>query len=559
MKILIADDIEDARIILKKTLESDGYSVEAASNGSEALRMAKESPPDMIVSDILMPEMDGFELCRLVKEDKQLRKIPFIFYTATYVDPKDERLAISLGASRYILKPIERAEFLNIIKEVIQEYKEKKLVIPEKPVEGKPELFRMYEKSLREKLDKKVKELEKGNRALRESEARFKSVIDNVEFGVSLISPAMEVLLLNRQMKKWFPDVDVSQKPICYKVFQTPPGNEICSYCPTHKTLSDGNVHEVFTDTTLGQKIKHSRIISSPIRDEKGKVTAAVEIIEDITNRKQAEKELKKLREHLEELVKARTGELQKKTAELERANIQLKELDRLKSMFIASMSHELRTPLNSIIGFTGIILQGVTGDINEEQKKQLTMVKNSANHLLELINDIIDLSKIEAGMIELFIDKFDLSSLMKEVNDSFKVAAAEKDLNLTFKMPKRLSIKSSKRRTKKILENLVNNAIKFTDRGEIEIKVVKEDRSVEISVRDTGIGIKKEDMDKLFKAFSQIRDEGRQFQEGTGLGLYLSKKLTDLLGGEIRAESEFGKGSEFTFTLPLESKEVST
>jgi len=559
VKILIADDIEDARIILKKTLESDGHTVEAASNGAEALRISKESPPDMIISDILMPEMDGFELCRVVKEDKQLRKMPFIFYTATYVDPKDEKLAMSLGASRYILKPIESAEFLNIINEVLKEYKEKKLAVPEKPMEGKPELFRMYEESLREKLDKKIKELEKGNRVLRESEARFRSVIDNVEFGVSLISPAMEVLLLNRQMKKWFPDVDVSQKPICYKVFQTPPGNEICSYCPTHKTFSDGKIHEAFTETTVGQKIKHYRIISSPIRDEKGKVTTAVVMFEDITESKQAEEELKKYREHLEDMVKARTGELQEKTVELERANIQLKELDRLKSMFIASMSHELRTPLNSIIGFTGIILKGMSGDITEEQRKQITMVKNSGNHLLALIEEIIDLSEIEAGKVELIIEEFNLSSLMQEVKDSFKAAAAEKGLKLSFEMPERLVIKSSKQRTKQVLMNFVSNAVKFTDKGKIEIKAAKKDGRMEVSVRDTGIGIKKEHMDKLFKAFSQIRVEGRPKQEGTGLGLYFSKKLADLLGGEIKAESEFGRGSEFTFTLPLESKEVRT
>ena len=127
MRILIVDDHADSRIILRKTLESDGYTVMTASNGAEALKAARELLPDMIISDILMPVMDGFRLCREIRQDKQLCKIPFVFYTATYMDPKDERLAMSLGASRYIIKPADTAEFLRTIKGVFQEYKKKKL------------------------------------------------------------------------------------------------------------------------------------------------------------------------------------------------------------------------------------------------------------------------------------------------------------------------------------------------------------------------------------------------------------------------------------------------
>jgi len=160
MKILIVDDNEDSRIILKTTLELDGHIVEEAPHGLKALKMAKESMPDIFISDILMPVMDGFSLCREVKQDEKLRKIPFVFYTATYLDPKDEKLAASLGASRYIVKPMDFDKFLKIIKEVFQEYSEKRLLIPEKPTEEEPELFRMYQDSVVRMLDKKVQELE---------------------------------------------------------------------------------------------------------------------------------------------------------------------------------------------------------------------------------------------------------------------------------------------------------------------------------------------------------------------------------------------------------------
>jgi len=242
----------------------------------------------------------------------------------------------------------------------------------------------------------------------------------------------------------------------------------------------------------------------------------------------------------------------------LEQANMRLKELDRLKSMFIASMSHELRTPLNSIIGLTGIILQGISGKITEVQRRELTMVKNSANHLSALINDVIDVSKIETDQVELAIENLDLAELMQEVRDSFEVAVDEKGLKMSLKTPERLIIKSDKRRAKQVVMNLVSNAIKFTDKGEIAIKAVKKDDRVEISVADTGIGIRKENMKMLFKQFSRIHVAGMTRVEGTGLGLYLSKKIAALFGGEIEAKSEFGKGSKFTFILPLKDKEAS-
>lgn len=265
---------------------------------------------------------------------------------------------------------------------------------------------------------------------------------------------------------------------------------------------------------------------------------------------------LRKSRNELEQWGKEMEKRVEKRTEELEHANLKLQELDHLKSLFIASMSHELRTPLNSIIGFTGIILQGMSGEINNEQEKQLTLVKNSANHLLALINDIIDISKIEAGKVEIAIEEFDLSLLAQEIKDSFAVAIDKKELKLLLQTPPTLIIKTDKRRTEQVLVNFVSNAVKFTDKGEIEIKIVKKDKTAEISVRDTGVGVKKEDMNKLFKDFSRIPIKDRTI-EGTGLGLYLSKKIANLLDGDIRAESEFGKGSVFTLTLPIKYKEA--
>lgn len=303
---------------------------------------------------------------------------------------------------------------------------------------------------------------------------------------------------------------------------------------------------------SLGKYGKWLRFTAAPLRGPGGEIVGAIETLQDVTERKQAEMALTKAYEEMEQRVAERTRDLTE-------ANLKLKELDRLKSLFIASMSHELRTPLNSIIGFTGIILMGMAGELTEEQRKQLTMVKNNAHQLLALINDVIDVSKIEAGSVELLIEEFDLITLVQELKDSFTLATDDKGLEMTLTMPDTLIIKSDERRTKQIITNLVSNAVKFTDNGKIALKVVKEDRMAEVSVEDTGIGIKEEDMDRLFLAFSRIHVDGVLIREGTGLGLYLSKKIANFLGGELTAKSEFGRGSTFTFTVPLNYEEVKT
>ena len=220
-------------------------------------------------------------------------------------------------------------------------------------------------------------------------------------------------------------------------------------------------------------------------------------------------------------------------------------------------MSHELRTPLNSIIGFTGIILMGLSGSINEEQKKQLNLIKNSSKHLLSLINDILDISKIEAGKVELSIEEFKLDDIVGEVVESYAPALNEKGLKLLKDIPAGIMLHSDKRRFKQVLMNLVTNAVKFTDQGSIKIEArVSKNKNLEICVTDTGIGIKEEDMDKLFKFFQQIDMSSTKRYEGTGLGLHLSRKLVIMMGGDISVKSEYGKGSKFIIAIPLKYKE---
>jgi len=255
--------------------------------------------------------------------------------------------------------------------------------------------------------------------------------------------------------------------------------------------------------------------------------------IRDITERKTKEKALNRM------------------TEEVRAANLRLKDLDHLKSLFIASMSHELRTPLNSIIGFTGIMVKGMAGEINPEQKKQLGMVQDSARHLLALINDLIDFSRIEAGKIEANVSTFDLVDVLREIRNTIGTVAAEQGLILNIEIPGPILVTSDDRRIKQIILNLVSNAIKFSDEGRIDVTVQQKGEIVEVSVSDTGIGIRPEDLAQLFRPFVRVMVPGRH-TEGTGFGLYLSKKIARFLGGDIAGKSEMHKGSVFTFSFPI-------
>ncbi|MCX8059380.1 MAG: ATP-binding protein [Spirochaetes bacterium] len=249
----------------------------------------------------------------------------------------------------------------------------------------------------------------------------------------------------------------------------------------------------------------------------------------------------------LEHIVNERTKELEEA---LEKAQF----ADKMKSTFLATMSHELRTPLNSIIGFTGILLQELPGKLNDEQKKQLTMVKKSSQHLLDLINDVLDLSKIEAGEFKLVYEKFELLPFLEDIFNSLMPQIQKKGLGFDFFIDESLIfVNTDKRRLKQIIINLLSNAIKFTNVGKISFTCKKNDKNLVFSIADTGIGIKDEDKVYLFKPFLQVDQGLSRNYEGTGLGLSVCKKLVELLGGKICFESEFGKGSTFIFTIPYE------
>ncbi len=300
----------------------------------------------------------------------------------------------------------------------------------------------------------------------------------------------------------------------------------------------------VFTKTVreIGSENLSSRVnINS--EDELGTLAGSFNrMAEDLENSHDA---LKKAYDGLEQQVEERTKELAE-------TNKQLIEASRHKSQFLANMSHELRTPLNSIIGYTKLMLDGLEGDINEEQEKDLHTVYTNSKHLLELINDLLDLSRIEAGKTVLNYKTFTISDLLSKVIPTIEPLAREKGLTLTYSVtPGTDSIYADEAKTKQVLINILGNAVKFTGEGNIKINVSENDSDFIFSVTDTGMGMKKEDLEVIFDSFKQVGPTQIAGYEGTGLGLAISKQFIEMQDGRIWAESELGKGSTFTFTLP--------
>jgi signal transduction histidine kinase len=238
--------------------------------------------------------------------------------------------------------------------------------------------------------------------------------------------------------------------------------------------------------------------------------------------------------------------EIQDKSRQLEIAN-------QHKSEFLANMSHELRTPLNAIIGFSEVLIERMFGDLNDKQDDYLKDIHASGKHLLSLINDILDLSKIEAGRMELDVEAFDVPAALSNALTLVRERAQRHGITLGLDVePAVGEMRADERKFKQILLNLLTNAVKFTpDGGRVDVRARRRDGVLEVAVADTGIGIAKEDQAAVFEEFRQVGRHYTNKQEGTGLGLALTKRFVELHGGTLALDSEPGKGSTFTFTLP--------
>lgn len=441
IEILIVEDSPTQAERLRRLIQSLHYNARVAANGQLALAAIRERKPHLVLSDIVMPEMNGYDLCRAIKSDPTLRDIPVILVTSLN-DPKDIIRGIECGADNFIRKPYAEDYLLNRISHMLM------------------------------------------NQKLRKNQ--------NVEIGIAL-------------------------------------------YLGDQKHFINAERQQIL-----------DLLIST--------YEQAVQVNGELQARERQVIELNMRLAH-------HAAELETINREIALKNLELAEASRMKSAFIANMSHELRTPLNAIIGFTGALLMKLPGPLTSDQDKQLNTIRASARHLLSLINDILDVAKIEAGKLTLSIEPVHCQELMAEVADTLRPLAQQKGLTLEMELgtenqPPTI-IDTDRRALTQILINLLNNAIKFTEQGTVRISLAQREEGgvlvTEMSIADSGAGIKEEDQAKLFQAFSQLDSTSTRHVEGAGLGLYLCQNLASAIGGALFFNSDYGSGS--TFTLALRSK----
>lgn len=367
--------------------------------------------------------------------------------------------------------------------------------------------------------------------ALRESEKKYRIIIETANEGIWTLDASGRTNYVNSHMAQMLGCTEEEMQGMhLFDFMDADARTEVETFLERLKKGSK-EVHD-FKLTKKDGTCLYTIFSTSPIFDAKGEYAGALGMFADITERKRAE-------------------ELRIEKDRLEYAS-------RAKSEFLASMSHELRTPLNSILGFSDLLKLETSGELNEKQKHFVDNIYTSGQFLLNLINDILDLSKVEAGKIVLNKEKMPVPTTIDEAITLIKEKAAKHNINIYKEIDPELKfIDADKQRVKQILFNLLSNAVKFSKEsgGTVTISVKKEGDMADISVSDTGIGIKPESMGKLFQKFEQLERGISEKYGGTGLGLAICKQLAELHGGSIWAESKYGEGSTFTFTIPLKAK----
>ncbi len=388
--------------------------------------------------------------------------------------------------------------------------------------------------------------VQRQSQALQQSRALLQAVLDNTTAVIYVKDVEGRYMLINRQYANLFhvtkdsmigkTDFDLFARDMA-DAFRTNDRRVITER--TALELEESAPHDDGVHTYLSLKF--------PLCDSQGTPYAVCGISTDITQRKRAEEALHALTASLEEKVRERT-------IALERARDQAVMATQHKSEFLASMSHELRTPLNAVIGFSEVLLERMFGDLNAKQEEYLQDIYSSGRHLLALINDILDLAKVEAGRIELDLSVFHLPSTIEAATSLVRERAVRHRIGLTTEIDDRLGeCHADERKIKQVLLNLLSNAIKFTpDGGSVRVTAKLVGTAAEIAVSDTGVGIPADDQWKVFEEFYRAKAEHTHTREGTGLGLSLAKRFVELHSGRIWMESTVGEGSTFTFSLPV-------
>jgi PAS domain S-box-containing protein len=547
VNILIVDDRPENLLAVEAILEPLGQRLVRAHSGPEALRQLLEHEFACILLDVQMPGMNGFEVARVIKSRERTKYIPIIFLTAISKEQEYVFRGYAVGAVDYLFKPFNP----DILRSKVAVFVD--LYAKQKQLERQEERLR---ESQRQELELRHM------RELWESEARYADIVRAAMDAIVIFDQQGIVRTFNAAAERMFDraarDVvaagvgSLFPPPLDGEVLdqlrqmadrgQFPPSDGARSV--THPALGPLRPLTLTGLRREGEQFPIEASVSA--LDQAGTRTYTL-IVRDISERVAAEEALRDQAESLERSAAELTAlneELSRRQSDLERAMT-------ARSRFYASMSHELRTPINAILGYSTLLLENIYGALNEKQAEGIQRTHKAAKHLLELVNDVLDLSKIEAGKVDLRPQPVSFPSLIEDLFVTVRPLADQHNAPLALEhQGDPLRIVSDPRRVRQILLNLLSNAIKFGAGKPVKIVVRHaEDGGVVIEVIDQGIGIAPADTERIFQEFVQLGKT--QLQDGTGLGLPISRRLAEMLRGTLDVHSEVGKGSTFRLTLP--------
>jgi PAS domain S-box-containing protein len=385
---------------------------------------------------------------------------------------------------------------------------------------------------------------------------RLNVMLENVSDPILVTDEASNIILMNPEADRLFVLDNVSDPEAPYsknvQANDTKFTSIISDFLLQAKRRRVERIDLVDPDTA---KALPAEVHSSKILNARGETTAIVSVVHDLTQFSENQRlaaELRMLNEQLEDRIRLATIQLEERNKQLEWQSSELEKASRLKSEFLAAMSHELRTPLNVIIGYTSLMRERIYGELSVAQDDTLHKVYITSQHLLALINDVLDLSKIEAGKMPLHLEEVDLFAMIADLSETIMPMVRKKQLSYETIVPEDVPrLVTDRTKLKQILLNLLSNAIKFTSQGSVRVTATTKEGRVQIAVADTGIGIKPEYLEVIFEDFRQLDQSHTREYGGTGLGLSITRNLLALLGGTVVVESKFGKGSCFTIDLP--------
>ncbi len=537
--ILLVDDRQENLMALEAILEPLGHRLVRAGSGEEALRQVLAHDFACILLDVQMPGMNGFETAQIIKSREKSRHVPIIFLTAISKDEEFIFEGYSVGAVDYMFKPFNPDILRSKVTVLVDLYLK----------------TQQLQEQARRLAESERRELELRHRAeLLESEARMAEIVGSAMEAIITFDGEGKITLFNAAAERMFgvPRAEAEGRRIG-EFFDPPLAGEvleeICGRARSaagERAAGGGGPRErAMTGVRAGGETFPVEASVSCLELPAEQVFTV--IARDVSERRRAEEALRQQAEWLAQT----TEQLQQVNEQLQARQRELESAMSARSRFYASMSHELRTPINAILGYSSLLLDNIYGPLTPEQARGIERANKAARHLLELVNDILDLSKIEAGKVELEVQPTGFPDLVQDLFVTVRPLADEHGTELGLDMggAEEITVFSDPRRVRQILLNLLSNAIKFGEGKPIAVCVRPlDDGGVAVEVSDRGRGIAREDLDKIFDEFVQLHPDQA---EGTGLGLPISRRLAELLDGRLEVESRLGEGSTFRLLLP--------